>query len=94
MRIFNRELLAEACQKHADAAKRLDAWLAEAEQADWTKPADLKQDYASASFLAGNVVVFNVKGNHHRLAVRIDYVRRWVFLIWFGTHAGYDRRTF
>ena len=63
MRVFNRELLTEARRRHADAAKTLDAWLEEATLADWTKPADLKKDYASASFLAGNVVIFNVKGN-------------------------------
>ena len=94
MRVFNRELLAEARRQHADAATRLDAWLQEAEEADWTKPADIKQDYASASFLAGNVVISNVKGNRYRLAVRIDYVRRWVLVVWFGTHAEYDRHRF
>ncbi len=68
MRIFNRELLALARQKHADAAPMIDAWLKEMEQAEWTRPLDIKKHHASASFLAGQVVIFNVKGNRYRLA--------------------------
>lgn len=94
MRIFNREVITMAREKHADAARTLDAWLDEAGKAAWARPLDLKHDYASASFLPGNVVIFNLKGNRYRLAVRIDYVRQWVFVIWFGTHGEYDRKTF
>jgi len=42
--------------------------LAEAMEARWTGPMDIKRRYPSASFLAGNVVIFNVRGNRYRLA--------------------------
>ena len=32
---------------------------------------DIKAKYGSASFLAGNHVVFNIKGNNYRLLVQI-----------------------
>jgi mRNA interferase HigB len=38
-----------------------------------------------------NRVVFNIKGNHYRLVVRINYAYRVVYIRFVGTHAEYDR---
>lgn len=48
----------------------------------------------SASFLAGNRVVFNLKGNKYRLDTKIAYQTGVVFVKRIGTHAEYDRWTF
>lgn len=48
--------------------------------------------YATASFLAGNVVVFNVKGNRYRMVTLIAYHTGTIIVRWIGTHAEYDRR--
>ena len=73
MNVLNRQLLAAARKRHADAQPSLDAWLAEAMEAEWSRPLDIKRRYASASFLGGNVVIFNVRGNRYRLAVKVNY---------------------
>lgn len=70
MTVVNRQTLIAGGQKHSAAKMRLEAWFAEVEKARWQGPFDIKQGYASASFLTGNVIIFNIKGNHYRLVVK------------------------
>lgn len=92
MKIAGRNLLDAFCAKHTDARSWIENWLSDAEAATWTKPQDLKDRYASASVLAGNTVIFNVKGNDYRLEVVCAYRTGVVFVKWVGTHAEYDDR--
>ena len=57
----------------------------------WESPADVKTDYRAASFLRGNRVVFNIKGNDFRLVVAVHYNRGLIFVRFVGTHQQYDR---
>lgn len=91
MRVISRKTLREFWARHAEAEQPLLAWFREAEGAEWQGPADVKARYSSASFLGGNRVVFNIKGNRYRLVVRIDYAFHLVFIRFIGTHADYDR---
>jgi mRNA interferase HigB len=79
---------------HAEVASMVDAWLAEAKAATWRTPADVKARYASASILANNRVVFNLKGNKYRLDTKIAYQTGVVVVKRIGTHAKYTRWTF
>jgi mRNA interferase HigB len=92
MKVVGRGLLDAFCIKHADARSWIENWLAEAEGATWRTPQHVKDRYASASFLAGNTVIFNVKGNDYRLEVVIAYRTSVVTVSWVGTHAEYDAR--
>jgi mRNA interferase HigB len=47
--------------------------------------------HRTASFLANNRVVFNIKGNDYRLVVAVHYNRTIMFIRFVGTHAQYDR---
>ncbi len=62
-----------------------------ASRTDWRSPADIKAAYASASFLANNRVVFNIKGNDYRLVTAVHYKRGIMFIRFVGTHREYDR---
>lgn len=73
-----------------DAEQPLRAWLAEAREAEWRSPADIKGRYPSASFLADNRVVFNIGGNKHRLVVHVNYEARVVLIKFVGSHGEYD----
>ncbi|HEY0833635.1 MAG TPA: type II toxin-antitoxin system HigB family toxin [Azospirillum sp.] len=64
-------------------------WYAIAETADWTGPAQRKDQFRSASFV-GDRVVFNVAGNKYRLVVVVKYKWRMVYIRFVGTHAEYD----
>ena len=46
--------------------------------------------YASASFVAPNRVVFNIKGNDYRLVVAVAYRFGAVYVKFVGTHKQYD----
>jgi len=92
MKIVGRNLLEGFCAKHTDARHWIENWLADAESAAWARPQDVKNRYASASFLPGNTIVFNVKGNEYRLETICAYQTATVVVKWIGTHAAYDDR--
>jgi mRNA interferase HigB len=77
--------------RHTESTQALQAWFHEVCEADWKTPADIKKEYPSADILPGNRVVFNIKGNHFRLIVKIHYNTGIVFVRFVGTHAEYDR---
>ena len=62
-----------------------------ASRADWKTPADVKQDYPQASLIAGNRVIFNIKGNDYRVVTAIHYGRGLMYVRFVGSHAEYDR---
>ena len=92
MRIVGRETLDRFCSKHADTRKWIAGWLTEVESSSWTTPQAIKDRYVNASFLEGNTVIFNVKGNDYRLEVVVAYRTGIVSVKWIGTHAEYDER--
>ncbi len=92
MNVTGRGVLAAFVQEHVDARRWIENWLAEAEEAKWMTPQAIKERYPSASFLAGNRVIFNVKGNEYRLEVIVGYRTNVVVVDWAGTHSEYDQR--
>lgn len=79
-------------QKGQRAAKAaLEAWFHEVQRAQWRNSAEVKKNYATASILSADRVVFNIKGNDYRLVASIDYRRQILSIKWLGTHAHYDR---
>ncbi len=91
LRIIAKKILRDFWEIHPDIEQQLKAWYQETSKAEWTTPNEIKKEYPSASFLADNRIVFNIKGNHCRLIVKIsnDYLMIWVRFI--GTHAAYDK---
>lgn len=79
---------------HADSRGPLDVWQSEVEAAQWVGPQDIRNRYPTASFLAENRVIFNIKGNTYRLVVKARYQNGIVLIEWVGTHAEYDRQDF
>jgi len=91
VRIIAIKALKEFWKKHPDSEQPLRAWYAEAKNAEWEKPADISRLYRSASILANNRIVFNIKGNNYRLVVAINYNYRIVYIRYIGTHKEYDK---
>ncbi len=61
-------------------------------QWEHSSPAQIRATFGSADFLAGNRVVFDIKGNAHRLVAQVKYAPLFlVFVRFLGTHAEYGR---
>lgn len=91
MRVIAKRTLCEFWGKYADSEQQLKAWYNEAEQADWKSPNEVKKDYPSANILEDNRMGFNIKGNHYRIIIRINYKYGIVWIRFIGTHTEYDK---
>ena len=91
MRIIAKKTLRDFWERHPDSEQQLKSWFQETSKAIWTGPGKIKKEYPSASFLAGNRVVFNIKGNHYRLVVKVNYDYQLIWIRFIGTHAMYDK---
>ena len=78
------------CVLHPPAAQALKAGAEGSRTASRKSTRDIMQRYATASFLRGNRVVFNIKGNDYRLVVAVAYRFEAVYIKFVGTHAQYD----
>lgn len=94
MTVIGTDKLEVFIKRHAQARKPLQAWLAEVRKSVWKTPKDIKIRYRSSDFLAGNRVIYDIKGNSYRLVVKVRYEGSLVLVEWVGTHAEYDRKTF
>lgn len=92
MRVISVRTLKEYWEKsgNADAEQPLRAWYAEAKEAEWESPNDIKDQFHTASVVGKNRVVFNIKGNKYRLIVAIKYNFKIVYIRFVGTHKEYD----
>jgi mRNA interferase HigB len=91
MKVIGRNVLDEFGRTHADVVSRINAWVCFIENAQWEKPQDLKRMFPQASILPGNCVIFNLKGNHYRLQVKISYTTKAVLVKRIGTNAEYSK---
>lgn len=94
MKVLGKKKLQIFQRKHANGRSQIDAWIAEAEDAEWKTPADVRTRYPSASIVGKDRVIFNIKGSHYRLDVKIDYARGVIVTKRIGTHAEYNSWTF
>jgi mRNA interferase HigB len=90
VRVIAKKILREFWGQKADSEGQLKTWYKEASKDAWTSPANIKSEYPKASILKSGRVVFNVCGNKYRLVVQINYLRKWVFIRFIGTHREYD----
>lgn len=90
MRVIAVSHLRSFWAKNPDAEQSLKSWADEVQKASWNQPADLENQYRSASILKNRRVVFNIKGNDYRLVVSVAYRYRGIYVKFVGTHAEYD----
>src|SRR5436853_760170 len=90
MRIISKKTLKDFWEKEPRAKSILEAWHAEAKIAGWSSPADVKEQFGTASILKDGRVVFNIGGNKYRLVAWINYEFYTLYIRFVGTHKEYD----
>ena len=91
MRIFSKGTLREYWELHPDCEQCLKTWYDTAINSNWKTPSDIKENYANASILKDGRIIFNIKGNSHRLVVKINFEKQLIFIKFIGTHNEYDK---
>ena len=90
-RIFAKSALREYWEKHPDTEQYLKTWYDSALNSDWRTPNEVKQTYVNATILKDSRIVFNIKGNSHRLVAKFNFQKQWIFIRFIGTHNEYDK---
>jgi len=91
MHVISRKPLLNYWRAHPVVEGPLKAWFKEAEHATWKSYIDVNERYPSASLLADDRVVFNIKGNDYRLVVKINYSIGVIYIRFIGSHAEYNQ---
>ena len=87
--IANRTLFAKT-RKHSDALVAVQFWFDAARRAQWQSLEDVRRTFP-ATDMVGALAIFNIKGNHYRLIVRVNFLRQRIFIKKFLKHAEYDK---
>ena len=90
MNVISKRGLIEKASKYPDATRALQYWLAVARAAEWRSLEMIRQDFP-ATDLVGALLVFDIKGNHYRLMVRVVFPLQRLFIKEFLTHAEYSK---
>jgi mRNA interferase HigB len=78
MVIISYKTIREYGEKRIEAFEALDNWYTIVEKADFANFAELRAVFNSVDSVGDDLYVFNIKGNHYRLIVRIHFnVRRY-----------------
>jgi mRNA interferase HigB len=91
MNIYNESTIKAFVKTFPDSNKALNLWYHDVTSKRWKNPNEVKKDFASASIIGNNRVVFNIKGNDYRLIVDFNYIKGWGFIKFIGTHKEYDK---
>jgi len=73
---------------HAALKAARNAWFDEVKKARWSSTAHVKRNYATASIVSADRIVFNID---YRLVVAADFEKGIVWIKWIGTHKEYDK---
>lgn len=91
MRIITKRRLQAFWERHPDAEGPLQIWYDQVSKDDWERPTQVRERYANARIIGNQRLVFNIKGNHYRLVIEVNYQHGKVYIRFIGTHAQYDR---
>ncbi|AMJ60913.1 type II toxin-antitoxin system HigB family toxin [Bosea sp. PAMC 26642] len=92
MQVIARRSLRTFWESEPRAELPLRTWYAIVSRAEWTGPAELKDQFGTTvDFVGDNRVIFDIGGNKYRLVVHVAYAYRRVLIKFIGTHRNYDR---
>ena len=90
MNVISKRGLFERAARYADAKSALQVWFDTAVEAEWKNLEDVRKSFP-ATDMVGDLAIFNIRGNHYRLIVRMVYQYKRIYIKEFLTHAEYDK---
>ena len=90
MNVIGKRGLFERAAKFADAKSALQVWFDTAVEAEWRNIEDVRKSFP-ATDMTGDLAIFNIRGNHYRLIVRMVFRYKRIYVKEFLTHAEYDK---
>ena len=90
MHVISHKKLKEFYDIHPRVKTALEQWYDIVESANWTCFADIKKDFNNVDGIGNQRYVFNIKGNHYRIVVVVQFVIQRVYIRFVGTHSEYD----
>lgn len=75
-----------------DARTALQVWFDVASEVNWVSLDDIRKTFPATDMVGKKLAIFNIKGNHYRLIVRVELRTRRIYIKKFLTHLEYDRK--
>jgi mRNA interferase HigB len=88
--VISRKALRDFWERHPESQGPLERWFRIVRQTDFASFAELRRTFPSAD-LVGDLVVFNIAGNHYRLIASVHINRRKLYIRSVLTHREYDQ---
>ena len=90
MNVISKRGLFEKAAKFADAKSALQVWFDSAVEAQWRNLEDVRKSFPATDMI-GDLAIFNIRGNHYRLIVRMVFQYQRIYIKEFLSHAEYDK---
>lgn len=98
MRIIACRSITDCWIAYPNSKSSLTVWEERIKNAECKTHQALKIIFPEADYIPNanfkHLTIFNIRGNHYRLAVDIFFNTGHVFIKWFGTHEAYDHIDF
>jgi len=91
MHMISRKYLIEFGACHPNVKEELDTCFYMVEKNEYPSPISIKRVFGSADVIAGDRIIFNIKGNSYRIIVKVKYSTQTMFIRFIGTHAEYSK---
>jgi mRNA interferase HigB len=91
MRIISFKKLREFFEKDPNSRVALQDWYKRVSKSDWDDFSEIKKAFNSVDSVGNSRFVFNVKGNHYRVVVKIIFNFKTIYIRWVGNHKEYSK---
>jgi mRNA interferase HigB len=88
--VISKRCFFERANSFRDARTALQVWTETARAATWKSLDDVRKSHP-ATDMVEKLAIFNIKGNHYRLIVRMEFRSQRIYIKEFLTHAEYDK---
>lgn len=91
MVVISYRTIREFVDSNPDSEDSLNNWYTTMDKADFANFNELRKMFGSIDAVGRDLYVFNIRGNHYRLIVRIIFRVGTVYIKFVGTHKEYDK---